>query len=103
MHSLPALGKLLPKLNGGAEVADTPKFPMLKFTAGLGVKPKPPKLNPLAEEFAVSSPPNPDEREAERKQGRISQGESHSLSSTTIYISLSSKTTVFLISRSEKM
>lgn len=67
VHSLPALARLLPKLNGGAEVVDTPKFPILKFTAGLAVNPKPPKLNPLAVEFAVSSPPNPDEWEAEKK------------------------------------
>lgn len=51
---------------------ETPKFPILKFTAGLAVNPKPPKLNPLAVEFAVSSPPNPDEREAEKEQGNIS-------------------------------
>lgn len=58
----PALARLLPKLNGVAEVVETPKFPILKFTAGLAVKPKPPKLNPLAVELAVSSPPNPDRR-----------------------------------------
>lgn len=73
VHSLPALARLLPKLNGGVEVVDTPKFPILKFTAGLAVNPKPPKLNPLVVEFAVSSPPNPDEWEAERKQGSVSQ------------------------------
>lgn len=72
MHYLPALARLLPKLNGGVEVVETPKFPILKFTAGLAVNPKPPKLNPLAVEFAVSSPPNPDEREAEKEQGNIS-------------------------------
>lgn len=72
MHYLPALARLLPKLNGGAEVVETPKFPILKFTAGLAVNPKPPKLNPLAVEFAVSSPPNPDKWEAEREQGSIS-------------------------------
>lgn len=71
-HYLPALARLLPKLNGGVEVVETPKFPILKFTAGLAVNPKPPKLNPLAVEFAVSSPPNPDEREAEKEQGNIS-------------------------------
>lgn len=59
---LPALARLLPKLNGVAEVVETPKFPILKFTAGLAVNPKPPKLNPLAVELAVSSPPNPDRR-----------------------------------------
>lgn len=59
---LPALARLLPKLNGVAEVVETPKFPILKFTAGLAVNPKPPKLNPLAVELAVSSPPNPDQR-----------------------------------------
>lgn len=59
---LPALARLLPKLNGVAEVVGTPKFPILKFTAGLAVNPKPPKLNPLAVELAVSSPPNPDRR-----------------------------------------
>lgn len=59
---LPALARLLPKLNGVAEVVETPKFPILKFTAGLAVNPKPPKLNPLAVELAVSSPPNPDSR-----------------------------------------
>lgn len=69
---LPALARLLPKLNGGVEVVETPKFPILKFTAGLAVNPKPPKLNPLAVEFAVSSPPNPDEREAEKEQGNVS-------------------------------
>lgn len=72
MHSLPALARLLPKLNGGVEVVETPKFPILKFTAGLAANPKPPKLNPLAVEFAVSSPPNPDEREAEKEQGNVS-------------------------------
>lgn len=56
---LPALARLLPKLNGVAEVVETPKFPILKFTAGLAVNPKPPKLNPPAVELAVSSPPNP--------------------------------------------
>lgn len=69
---LPALARLLPKLNGGVAVVETPKFPILKFTAGLAANPKPPKLNPLAVEFAVSSPPNPDEREAEKEQGNIS-------------------------------
>lgn len=59
---LPALVRLLPKLNGVAEVVETPKFPILKFTAGLAVNPKPPKLNPPAVELAVSSPPNPDRR-----------------------------------------
>lgn len=59
---LPALARLLPKLKGVAEVVETPKFPILKFTAGLAVNPKPPKLNPLAVELAVSSPPNPDRR-----------------------------------------
>jgi hypothetical protein len=49
-------------LKGVAEVVETPKFPILKFTAGLAVNPKPPKLNPLAVELAVSSPPNPDRR-----------------------------------------
>lgn len=49
-------------MNGVAEVVGTPKFPILKFTAGLAVNPKPPKLNPLAVELAVSSPPNPDRR-----------------------------------------
>lgn len=58
MNYLPALARLLPKLNGGV--------------AGLAVKPKPPKLNPLAVEFVVSSPPNPDKREAEKEQGSIS-------------------------------
>lgn len=72
MHYLPALARLLPKLNGGVEVVETPKFPILKFTAGLAVNPKPPKLNPLAVEFVVSSPPNPDKREAEKEQGNIS-------------------------------
>lgn len=71
-HYLPALARLLPKLKGGVEVVETPKFPILKFTAGLAVNPKPPKLNPLAVEFAVSSPPNPDKREAEKEQGNIS-------------------------------
>lgn len=72
MHYLPALARLLPKLNGGVEVVETLKFPILKFTAGLAVNPKPPKLNPLAVEFVVSSPPNPDKREAEKEQGNIS-------------------------------
>lgn len=49
-------------MNGVAEVVETPKFPILKFTVGLAVNPKPPKLNPLAVELAVSSPPNPDRR-----------------------------------------
>lgn len=43
-------------------MVETPKFPILKFTAGLAVNPKPPKLNPLAVGLAVSSPPNPDRR-----------------------------------------
>lgn len=64
---LPALARLLPKLNGVAEVVETPKFPILKFTAGLAVNPKPPKLNPLAVELAVSSPPNPDRRVGKKK------------------------------------
>ena len=67
---LPALARLLPKLNGVAEVVETPKFPILKFTAGLAVNPKPPKLNPLAVELAVSSPPNPDRR-AGKETNRI--------------------------------
>lgn len=49
-------------MNGVAEVVETPKFPILKFTAGLAVNPKPPKLNPPAVELAVSSPPNPARR-----------------------------------------
>lgn len=71
---LPALARLLPKLNGVAEVVETPKFPILKFTAGLAVNPKPPKLNPLAVELAVSSPPNPDRR-AGKETNRILKGE----------------------------
>lgn len=71
---LPALARLLPKLNGGVEVVETPKFPILKFTAGLAANPKPPKLNPPAVEFVVSSPPNPDKHEAEREQGSVSSG-----------------------------
>lgn len=65
---LPALARLLPKLNGVAEVVGTPKFPILKFTAGLAANPKPPKLNPLAVELAVSSPPNPDRRVGKETQ-----------------------------------
>lgn len=70
IYSLPALARLLPKLNGGAEVVETPKFPILKFTAGLAVNPKPPKLNPVAVEFAASSPPNPDEWKHKEKQDK---------------------------------
>lgn len=71
MHYLPALARLLPKLNGGAEAAETPKFPILKFTAGLAVNPKPPKLNPLAVEFAVSSPPNPDDGKQKESKAEL--------------------------------
>ena len=70
----PALARLLPKLNGVAEVVETPKFPILKFTAGLAVNPKPPKLNPLAVELAVSSPPNPDRR-AGKETNNFKRGE----------------------------
>ena len=60
-------------MNGVAEVVETPKFPILKFTAGLAVNPKPPKLNPLAVELAVSSPPNPDRRVG-KETNRILKG-----------------------------
>lgn len=70
-------------MKGVAEVVETPKFPILKFTAGLAVNPKPPKLNPLAVELAVSSPPNPDRRvgkenfkRGEGKEGRRKRKES---------------------------
>ena len=55
-------------------MVETPKFPILKFTAGLAVNPKPPKLNPLAVELAVSSPPNPDRR-AGKETNNFKRGE----------------------------
>lgn len=57
-------------------MVDTPKLPILKFTAGLAVKPNPPKLNPLAVELAVSSPPNPGRawRRQEKRDTKLRRG-----------------------------